>query len=195
MVIGERFAWAHLPKAAGDATRAMLAAVPGLVQGSDPAESNDKHVPFFAREPQLAGRLLVMNIRRLPAWALSAAHHRSVHGLHPDYKPGPLQTADELADQTDPDDLLRWMTDHGRLSVQRWLRAESLEDDLLALLDELGVLTRDVRARVLAVGRVNVTSYDRDLEHWFTPAQIHRLYERNPGWTAIERRMYGGLLG
>lgn len=193
MVIGERFAWAHLPKAAGDATHAMLVAVPGLVRLADAPDSNDKHLPFFAREAEIAGKLRVMNIRRLPAWALSAAHHRAIHGVHPDYRAGPLASADEIASQTDPDDLLRWMTDHGRFSVQRWLRTEGLEHDVLALLDELGVLTPEVRARVLAVGRVNVADYDRDLGHWFTPAQIHRLYQCNPAWAGIERELYEDL--
>ncbi len=73
MIIGESFAWAHLPKAAGDATYAMLAAVPGLVRIADPPDANDKHLPFFAREAEIAGKLRVMNIRGLPAWALSAA--------------------------------------------------------------------------------------------------------------------------
>lgn len=190
MVIGESFVWAHLPKTAGDATCAMLSAVPGLVRSADPPDSNAKHDPFFAREAEIAGKLRVMNIRRLPAWALSAAQHRAVHGVHPDYRPRPLETAEQMANQTDPDDLLRWMTDHDRLNVQRWLRAESLEDDLLKLLDELGVLTPEVRERVHAVGRLNVGSYDREPARWFTPAQIRRLYERNPGWAEIERRVY-----
>jgi hypothetical protein len=192
MVLGERFVWAHLPKTAGDATHAMLCAVPGLVHFADPPDSNAKHDPFFAREQEIAGKLRVMNIRRLPAWALSAAQHRATHGVHPDYAPGLLQTPDELAVQTDPDDLLRWMTDHNRLAVQRWLRAEHLEHDVLALLDELGVLTPAVRDRILSVGRVNVADYDRDPGHWFTPAQIERLYRCNPAWAGIERELYGG---
>jgi hypothetical protein len=194
VVIGERFVWAHLPKTAGDATSAMLGTVPGLVRFADPPDSNDKHLPFFAREAEIAGKLRVMNIRRLPAWSLSAAHHRAAYGVHPDYRPAPLETPDEIVSKTDPDDLLRWMTDHGRLDVQRWLRAERLEDDVLALLDELGVLTPEVRERVLAVGQVNVGAYDRELGRWFTDVQVQRLYERNPAWAAIERELYGGLL-
>ncbi len=194
MVIGERFAWAHLPKTAGDATHAMLVAVSGLAVFADPPDSNDKHLPFFAREAEIAGRLRVMNIRRLPAWALSGAHHRAAYGVHPDYRPGPLETPDQMASRTDADDLLRWMTDHGRLAVERWLRAERLQDDVLALLGELGVLTAEVGERVLAVGRVNVGSYDRDLSRWFTPEQIHRLYARNPEWARVERLVYGALL-
>ncbi len=189
MVIGERFAWAHLPKAGGDATAAMFAAVPGLVQFADPSDSNDKHMPFFGREPEVAGKLLVMNIRRLPAWSLSAAHHKALNGVFPEYRPLPMMSPAEQALSTDPDDLLRWMTDHGRLAVDRWLRAEELEHDVLALLSEIGVLTPQVRAAVLAVGRINAAGYDRTLP--FTAEQIRQMYEHNPTWASIERRVYG----
>jgi hypothetical protein len=191
VVLGERFAWAHLPKTGGDATRAMLCVVPGLVQFADPPESNDKHLPFFAREREVAGKLLAMNIRRLPAWALSGAHHRAAHGEHPDYRPQPLQTPEQISRLTDADDLLRWMTDHGRFQVDRWLRAESLADDVLSFVAELGYSGPGVRDAVLAVGRVNEGDYDRDDMPGFTADQVRRLYELNPTWAAIERRVYG----
>lgn len=195
MVIGERFAWGHLAKTAGDATLAMLAAVPGLVRFADPPDSNDKHLPFFAREAEVQGKLLVMNIRRLPAWAVSGAHHKAAHGVHPDYRPLPLETGDQISSRTDADDLLRWMTDHGRFAVDRWLRAEALENDVLALLAELGVGSAEVRECVLAVGRVNEGCYERDLPRRFSAEQIRRLYALNPTWAGIERRVYGGLMG
>src|SRR5579884_2482028 len=194
VVIGERFAWAHLPKTGGDATRQMLLSVPGLVSFADPPDSNDKHLPFWAREQEVSGKLLVMNIRRLPAWALSAAHHRATHGLHADYRPLPLESAEQMCAKTDADDLLRWVTDHGRFAIGQWLRAEYLEQDLLALLDRLEVLTPEVRAGVAAVGRVNVGTYEHELERWFSEEQIRRAYARNPGWAAIEREVYGELL-
>jgi hypothetical protein len=193
VVIGVHFAWAHLPKTAGDATAAMFAVVPGLVQFADPPESNDKHAPFFAREAEVSRKLLVMNIRRLPAWILSGAQHQAAHGEFPDYRPLPMPSADEMTDKTDADDLLRWMTDHGRFKVDRWLRAEMLEHDVLALLDELNVLTPDIRRRVMAVGRVNEGTYDHALADRFTPEQIRRCYARNPEWTRLEGRLYGGL--
>jgi hypothetical protein len=194
VVIGEHFAWAHLPKTAGDATCCMLEAVPGLVTFADPLDSNDKHLPFFAREAEVSGKLLAMNIRRLPAWMLSAAHHRARHGVHPEYRPVPLQTADELTRLTDPDDLLVWMTDHGRLTVSRWLRAEALRADVLALLGELGVPEPVARRAVSSIGRINEGDYDRRLTAFFSPGQIAALYERNPGWAAIEREVYGDLM-
>jgi hypothetical protein len=88
------------------------------------------------------------------------------------------------------DGLLRWMTDQGRLAVDRWLRAESLEQDVLALLDELGELTPEIERRVWAVGRVDVGSYEDSPESFFTRDQIQRLYERNPIWGEIEQRVY-----
>lgn len=193
VVIAEPFVWAHLPKTGGDATREMLCAVPGLVRFADPPDSNDKHMPFFGREQEIAGKQRVMNIRRLPAWTLSGAHHKSVHGVYPDYAQQPLETPEEMTSTSEADDLLRWMTDHGRLGVERWLRAESLREDLLGLLDELGLLNGDARTAVLAVGRVNEGSYDRGDVGGFTHEQIRRLYELNPTWAEIERRVYGGV--
>jgi hypothetical protein len=193
MVIGCRFAWAHLPKTGGDATRAMLMSVPGLVRFADPVDSNDKHMPFFGREAEVSGKLLVMNIRRLPAWVLSGAQHKARHGLHPDYRPAPLESLDEISSRTAADDLLRWMTDHGRFRVDRWLRTECLDDDVLALLEELGELTDPVRRAVTAVGRVNDGDYRHDMIEEFTADQLARLYELNPVWAEIERRAYGSV--
>jgi hypothetical protein len=151
-------------------------------------------VPFFAREAEVSGKLLVMNIRRLPAWALSGAHHRAVHGVFPDYRPTTLESPEEITSKTDADDLLRWMTDDRRFTVDRWLRAECLEADVLVLLDELGALTEDVARLVRSVGRVNEGTYERELPRRFSAGQVERLYGLNPAWAGIERCVYGGLL-
>ena len=195
MVIGEHFAWAHLPKTGGDATCLMFGAVPGLVRFADPLDSNAKHEAFFVREAEVAGKLRVMNIRRLPSWLLSGAHHRARWGLAPDYEPQPLQGAAELAQSTDPDNMLRWMTDRDRLAVERWLRCEELQDDVLALLGELNELSDGAREGVLGVGRVNTQEYERDVHDRFTAEQIEMMYERNPQWAEVELRVYGSLMG
>jgi hypothetical protein len=194
VVITDQFVWAHLPKTGGDATHEMLcAAIPDLVRFADPLDSNDKHMPFFGRKDELAGKLLVMNIRRLPAWMLSGANHKARYGEYPDYTAQPLQTPEQMANSADAEGLLRWMTDHGRFKVDRWLRAEALADDLLALLAELGIGGPEVREAVLGVGRVNEGAYDHDAVGRFSAEQIRRLYELNPTWAAIERRVYGEL--
>ncbi|MFN8112836.1 MAG: hypothetical protein U0R51_06520 [Solirubrobacterales bacterium] len=192
MIIGERFAWAHLPKAAGTATQAMFEAVPGLIDYADPVDSNSKHDAFWVREDELAGKLLAMNLRRLPSWVLSAANHKAMSGLWPDFEPLPMPTVEEMVESTDPDDLLRWMTDGPRMPVDRWLRAEHLQEDVLGLLGELGVLTPAAREAVVAVPWVG-KAYDHDVDRAFTAEQIARMYEVNPSWTAAERAAYGDL--
>ena len=92
MVIGEGYAWAHLPKTGGDATLAMFRLFPDLVEFADPDDTNDKHTQFHSRARLIRGKLLVMNFRRLPSWVLSRALHVSRRGIHPDYKPQPMGT-------------------------------------------------------------------------------------------------------
>ena len=191
MVIGESFAWAHLPKTGGDATQAMLAAVPRLVRFADPVDSHDKHLPFFARADEVRGKLLVMNIRRLPDWTLSVARHKARVGAHPDYEPVPMPSAEALAESTEGDDTLRWMTDGERFRIDRWLRTEHLADDVVALLGELGALDGEVEAAVRSVGRVNEAPAGPTPA--LTPDQASRLYERNPTWAGIERAAFGDL--
>jgi hypothetical protein len=176
MVIGRRFAWAHLPKTAGDATLAMFQAVPGLVQFADPPDSNDKHMPFFGREPEVAGKLLVMNIRRLPAWVLSGAQHQARHGVFPDYRPGRHESWEQITSRTDADDLLRCLT-----------------EDVLGLLDELGELSPQTRSAVTSMGRVNEGDYPREQAGRISADQLARLYSLNPVWAGVERRLYGAL--
>ena len=165
----------------------MLAAVPGLVRFADPPDSNDKHMPFFARESEVAGKLLVMNIRRLPAWA---AERRSAQGPPRSLPRLPAAAArepDEMTSNTDADDLLRWMTDHGRFVVDRWLRAEALEEDVLALLDELGELTGRVERRFSASAASTraATTTSSSAVH---ADQIAGLLRAQPDWAEIERR-------
>lgn len=192
MVIGAGFAWAHLPKAAGTATQAMFEAVPGLVSYAAPIDSNDKHDAFWQHEEAIAGRLRVMNLRRLPSWLLSAANHKAMSGLWPDFEPLPMPSVEEMIESTDPDDMLRWMTDGPRMAVQRWLRTEHLNEDVAALLGELGVPRRRAVRAVESVPWVG-KAYDHDIAATFSPEQIARMYERNPGWAAAELEAYGGL--
>jgi hypothetical protein len=192
MLITEQFAWAHLPKAAGDATRSMFVAVPGLVQYADSPDSNDKHDPFALHSEAIAGRLRVMNIRRLPAWILSASHHRAAAGKRADFEPQPMPTVDEMAENTAAGDMLRHMTAGPRFPVDRWLRKENLTEDVIALLAEIGSLTDAARAAIDDVP-YRAQEYDHDLSSTFTAEQVRRMYTLNPGWAEIEERVYGDL--
>jgi hypothetical protein len=191
MVIGERFAWAHLPKTGGSATVALFQLFPEVIVVADLDDSNVKHTLFSEREAEVAGKRLVMNIRRLPFWVLSRAQHVARWGVHPDYEPIPIPDTDELADSDFPDDRLKLYTDGGRFEIDRWLRMEHMAKDFLDFIAGYADVTEERRAGVLEMPMVNKHDYDHDLASWFTTDQIDRMYERNPRWEAIEQQLYG----
>jgi hypothetical protein len=195
MVIGDRFAWAHMPKTAGTATVAMFQAFDDLVRFADSPDDVDAHVRFRERPEQTDGKLLVLNIRRLPAWVISRAFYVSRHGVYPDFEPIPLPSPQALVESSFPDGRLALFTDDGRLEIDRWLRTESIADDVVSLVSELRGVTEEERARVRQVGRVNALDYDHDVSRWFTPAQIDQLYRSNPVWAAVEEHAYGNVYG
>lgn len=192
MVIAERFAWAHLPKAAGTATQEMFVAVPNLVEFQTPTDSNDKHDAFWAHEEAIEGKLRAMNIRRLPSWVLSAAHHKVVSGVWPEFEPLPMLTVEEMVDSTEPDDALRWMTDGPRIAVDHWLRQEHLAEDVETLLIETGTSPQVAREAVESVSWVG-KPYDHNVAKAFSPDDVKRMYHRNPGWAEAEQLAYGGI--
>ena len=193
MVIGESFAWAHLPKTGGDATLSMFKLFPDLVEFADPDDSNDKHAQFRSRAQQIRGKLLVMNIRRLPAWVLSRAQHASRWGIYPGYEPIPMAPADELAGSSFPDSRLMLHTDEGRFWPDRWLRMETLAADFADFVSSLREVSDTERERVEALGPVNSAEYDHELAGWFTSGQIRQMYLNNPCWATLEQEQYGGL--
>jgi hypothetical protein len=194
VVIGAGFAWAHLPKTGGDATLAMFRLFPDLIEYADPDDTNDKHAFFHSRATQIRGRVLAMNIRRLPTWVLSRAQHVSRRGLYPEYRPLPMSTPEELADSSFPDERLLAYTSDGRFQPDRWLRMESLAQDFLDFVSDFHPVDDADRRRVEQLGPVNMAEYDHRIANWFTPAQIERLYLNNPTWATIEEELYGGPL-
>ena len=193
MVIGKQFAWAHLPKAGGTTTVAMFSVFDDLVLLADPPEREDAHLPFRDRAGQIEGKLLALNLRRLPTWVLSRAQYVSRHGVHPDFKPIPIDSPKRLAETSLPDDRLSLYMDGGRYRIDRWLRMESLAEDFLSFVSELRPVTDEERELVYGIGALNALEYDREISHWFTPEQLQTLYRMNPCWAALEERLYGSL--
>jgi hypothetical protein len=193
MVIGERFAWAHLPKTGGSATLELFRLFPALIEFADTDPGNSKHATFKQREQEVVGRMLVMNLRRLPFWVLSRAQHVARWGVHPDYQPIPMASPEELSESDFPDNRLALYTDGERFPIDRWLRMEQLGDDFLEFVSEMTPVTPAQRQAVLRQPAVNSHEYDHELASWFTPEQIERMYERNPVWAGIEEDLYGEL--
>ena len=193
MVIGERFAWAHLPKTAGMATTALFRLFPELIVFQDLDHNNDKHTHFRERRDQVSGKVLAMNLRRLPFWVLSRAQYVARWGIHPDYTPIPMDSPRKLSESGFPDTRLALFTDDDRFTIDRWIRMESLGDDFLSFISEWTDVSPEREQQVRGLAPVNALEYDHDITSWFTQDHIAAMYRNNPRWAAIEQRLYGSL--
>jgi hypothetical protein len=194
MVIGERFAWGHLQKTGGDATLGMFQLFPRLIVHADPRNVQQKHAPFSSREHEVEGKILVCNLRRLPAWSLSWAQHHSQHrSVRGDGRPVLMPSPQAIAERRHGDLRLADLTGEGRFVIDRWLRTECLADDFIALVSELIDLSASDREQIAGFPRVNALEYDHEIEHWFTPAQVRLIYANNPVWAKLEERVFGDL--
>ena len=194
MVIGEQFAWCHMQKTGGDVTLEFFQLFPELIVHADPRNTQAKHATFAEREPEVRGKVLACNIRRLPAWMLSwDQHHSQLRSLRPDGRPALMSSPQQMAEVSRGDRLLANFSDGGRFQIDRWLRMEHIGEDFTAFVSELTDLTDGHRHSISAYPRVNVLAYDHELDHWFTPAQVRLMYANNPVWAALEERVYGHL--
>ena len=192
MVIGEKFAWAHMQKTGGSATLRMFQLFPDLIVFADSADDRDKHSSFGAREEMVTGKMRVCNVRRLPAYQLSWAVWRA----RPESEVGrkTMESPQEISEIPRADRRLAHITNDGRFQVDRWLRMEDLANDFLGFVSEMTDIEDEVARQVSELGSVNTLDYDHDVRHWFSDAQIRRMYEVNPVWREIEEKVYGDLL-
>jgi hypothetical protein len=194
VVIGDRFAWAHLQKTGGSATHAMFGLFPELVEFADPlGADNASHVTFPARGEEIRDKVLAMNIRRLPAYVLSwnqaliAPSDRSGHAGRT------MRSPHEMSRTWQPDRRLAKFTGEGRFAIERWIRTEHLADDFLDFVSDFIEVDGERAERVREI-RLNEQEYDHELDHWFTPKQLEILYRRNPVWGAVEEEVYGSTV-
>lgn len=217
MIVGEHFVWAHLPKTGGDATARMFDVVAHLVVDRDDLRSQRKHQTIEARVAEgldLTGRTTMCNIRRLPDWVASSAHHQQRHyGLEPDWDalrmgvvashapvarhrmvPPALRPAlyrmRRRVERVSADEVL---ARHVSVPIDRWLRQEHLADDFIDAIGSIAALSPAERAAIRAVPRVNAGG-PNDLSARFTTTDLAELYARNPRWAALERRCYGATV-
>ncbi len=193
MIIGEQFVWGHLPKTGGDATECLFRLFPGLVMYADGPGTNDKHASFHARRDQTLGKALALNIRRLPSWMLSYAHHKASRGLYPEYRPLPMNTAEQMAESSVADATLSALTHEHTYHVDRWLRMEFLSSDFLIFISSFTDVSPEQVRLIQGSPQVNATSYTHEISEWFSSEQLTQMYANNPAWAHIENGEYGSL--
>jgi hypothetical protein len=170
----------------------MFELFPELVVFADPADDRAKHSSFGEREDMTAGKLRACNVRRLPAYLLSWAVWRARPGNEVGRKT--MESPHEISEIPRGDRRLARITDDGRFPVERWLRMEHLSEDFLAFVSDLTVIGDERSRQVSDLRVINKLDYDHEIGHWFTDAQLKRMYEVNPTWRGIEEMVYGDLL-
>ena len=80
--------------------------------------------------------------------------------------------------------------------VQRWVRVEHLISDFERCFADLmnPKALRLALANLEQVRNASSIGYLQRHEFFFTPQELAHLYETNPVWTAMEERLYGGVL-
>jgi hypothetical protein len=194
MVIARTFVWAHVPKTGGDTTAQMLSLFPELVVSIDAHDDLEKHRRFGTLSEEDAAKPRVLGVRRLPSWILSYAVHRTRYGVAPTFTPERAASPYELSTLRIPDLTLQGFLDGSPPAALHWLRMERLGADVVQLLSEWTPVAPTRRRAVIGMTPRNAGSYDRRLEHWFSPDDLARMYTANPVWAAVEKLVYGDVL-
>lgn len=191
MVIGDTFAYGHIPKTGGDCVHAWLSQLEGVEV--DSITEPRKHQYFWNRG--VVRDLYVLSIRRLPFWALSFLHEVSrypdvcrEYGIPPGKAVRPehafLLKADEI--------LLQYQAFGRPIGV--WLRMEHLFDDVVQFIDEhVQPVTPELHQRLLAVPTKGQRSYNHNIHAFFSAKQIDALYAKFSVWATVEKMVYGSL--
>jgi len=195
MVVGEKFAWVHVPKTGGDSTHLLFHQIDqGGLRFIDGVE---KHNSF--RQEEIAGLNRISNIRRLPSLLKSWSVHYSQHSK---WDPGnedkpysreqllkglvwwlePYTTNWQLVNIDDV------IFDYYELdTVYQWIRTEYLLEDF-----------RQVMADYIDVSKMdecivsNQGAYQRKIQ--FSRNELRQIYTNAPRWAELEKSIYGNVL-
>lgn len=199
MVIGEKFAWAHIPKTGGDSTHLLFRKIDdGHLRFIDGAEKHNS----FQREGAV-GLDRISNIRRLPSllksWALHFSHHSKwnpgnddrpftrdqlVHGqvwwLEPYTSDWKLVSIDQV------------VFDYYELDrIKHWIRTECLLDDFRKVISpymDVSKLETDVHTNQAA----EMGAYIRKIQ--FSKYELKQIYRNCRRLADIEATVYGDLI-
>ncbi len=206
MVIGEQFVWSHLGKTGGDSVARMFEIVGGPYLHADAIDTPLKHDTFAGRTKRmdqgemefidLSGKKRILNIRRLPYWLLShGLHKRDVDDMGFDLNElaaGKVRYKTHPGNPRTADTMLSRYSDDGE--VDFWIRTEHMADDFISIIGQFVPISADQEQQLRAT-RENVnSSYDRDITRWFSKSDLEKMYDLNPFWASIERRLYGNTV-
>ena len=204
MVIGKKFVWAHLPKAAGDSTVKMFHIINNGDLLIDPKNEPKKHDSYWRREQDnkidlTNGRDRILNIRRLPKYLISNRlfyYDRYGNGFtREDLMNCIIQLSNSPKLQLD--EYFKKMSEN----VKHWMRTENLADDFISVIGDYYPFTEEQKEEIKRLPPDNVNegasrgmSNKMPLDFWFTKKDIASIYEKCPYWASVEEKVYGSLL-
>jgi hypothetical protein len=212
MIHSPHFIWTHIGRTGGYSVDKMFRILNRFDIHLDPinAEFSDwkRHQTYLQRAAEmppewLYGKEKVLSIRRLPAWILSYAEYKNDRQGIPFDKKDLIQVKlrSEYRDlesgetklsyhEFSPEEMLVYY-DYG--NVNHWLRTEYLVADFIRIFGQWYDIRNDEVSKLAGVFE-NSNAYRRDIRQRFTKAEMEQMYHRCPIWTALEKRLYGGLL-
>lgn len=204
MIVGPSYVWLHFPKTAGHTVDLALRAAAKRSRDVIFDRRGDYHPGWHdvlseraERDPTFdaAGKRVISGFRRLPYWLLSKVHYEAAK---PPYRvpsrdlvvEGRFFEEDGLIGQADLY-AKRYCRD-----VQRWVRVEHLISDFERCFADLMTpkALRLALANLEYVHNASRIGYLPRHEFYFTRQELAKLYQTNPVWTALEERLYGGVL-
>jgi len=193
MILGPNFVIGHIQKTGGDPVKQIIKflALPG-VDVPDHAADNPRKHQTFKEAGVLDGRQLVLGIRRLPSWEVSAMWQANLHGGE-NGEPWPYYNADQLVQHIYGEQLLKKWLDG--VEIAHWIRMEFLREDLHQFLKSQYTLTKDQETTIFSLPTKPLNTYDHDLTTYFDDQHIEKIYKDSPVWAALELKLYGSLFG
>lgn len=207
MIIGEKFLWLHLGKAAGTTTRHMFHTLRGMVdntiemneKGFNGHDNIDKRTnfydePFKYDEEYLYGLDKIINIRRLPSYILSRCEHAfKSHGVKytKDHMLNGLTEGSYSAIYNADNVLMKYIE---KKEPDHFIRSEYVNEDFIRIMGNYYNLTNKVMSRLInSEDNVNL-DYNKSLSYHFTDSELKRIYDICPIWSSYEEKIYGDLL-
>jgi len=194
MILAPNYIIGHIQKTGGDPVKQIMKALslPGVIVPDHAADNPKKH-QTFKQAGVLDGRKLVLGIRRLPTWEVSAMWHSHLHGGEFG-EPWPYYEANELVHHIYGERLLKKWLDGG-VEIAHWIRMEFLREDLYSFLKTQHELTKEQVDTIFNLPTKPHNSYDHDLTRYFKSHHLSAIYNASPVWTALEQKLYSGLFG
>lgn len=211
MVIGERFVWSHFGKTGGDSVHEMFRVISRHTIYRDAIDMPEKHLNFYKNEERLGydltrSRKRIMNMRRLPSWMLSFAHHKQRSHSIPVLKEVLLRGRVLFESDIEVSPAMEGASDFREVRVDaileefmcgridRWLRTECLADDFITVMREFVPINASEEEEIRRI-RINVSpNYNRDVFASFSPEELETIYRKCPSWAGIEKEVYGDVL-